>query len=92
MRRFMRAPSLSTYPIPYQLERYLLNNRDVRLVRCRDGWRLQGRTGVFHRSRVPGTGRYSWRSVAICLDSLCVIESYDETMRPDVVGLAKDVV
>ncbi|AXQ68503.1 hypothetical protein HOT99_gp114 [Caulobacter phage CcrBL10] len=84
---------LKAQPIPYQIERYLLDHRDVRLVRGRDGWfRLQGRTGVNHFSRVPGSGRYSARTALQCVDSLCTIESYDDRNRPDIIGLHRDVI
>jgi hypothetical protein len=91
-RLWNRPLPLKSRPIPYQIERYLLNHRDVRLVRFSDGWKLQGRTGAIHVARVPGSGRYSSRTVEICLGSLCTVHAYDERNRPDVVGLHPDIV
>lgn len=79
-------------PMEYHLQNYLIENRDVRLVRMKDGWRFMGPTGIVHRgARLPGTGRYHTRTIEHCLDSLCRIEARDENGRPDVVGLTKDL-
>lgn len=74
---------LHEQPIWYQVERYMLNNRSVQLIRRPEGWRLVGPRGTVHRGRVPGTGRYAWATIDMLnARGIVVIKDNDETGRP----------
>lgn len=75
----------------YRLQNYLLEHREVKLVRTKSGWRFMGPTGVIHRGRVPGTGRYHTRTIEQCCDSMCEVHLRSEDGSPEVVTLGSYV-